>query len=44
MYFLGELEGLDVFGVGEESLEVCLFIEVEIFWDEIVFIFLIFSL
>lgn len=44
MHFLGELQGPDAFGVGEESLEVRLFAEAEIPWDEIAFTSSVFSL
>lgn len=44
MHFLGTLEGPNAFGVGEESLEVRLFSEAEIPWEEIAFTSSIFSL
>lgn len=44
MHFLGSLEGPEAFGVGEESLEVRLFSEEEVPWEEIAFTSSVFSL
>ncbi|MBV6653565.1 MAG: NUDIX hydrolase [Mameliella sp.] len=44
MHFLGQMQGADAFGVGEESLEVRLFTEEEIPWNEIAFTSSMFSL
>lgn len=44
MHFLGNLQGAAAFGVGEESLEVRLFAESEIPWEEIAFTSSVFSL